>query len=306
MAEQIYKQQQELTRLIKRYSGRNGTHTTAIPSLTFNRRSYVTEPNYSVYKPSLLIVVQGVEEILLAQERFRYGPADYLVTSIDLPATAQVIEASPDVPYLSLKVEFTPSEILEVLRNVQIGIELQKDKAKRGMYVSQIEISLLNAVIRLIHLLDSPKDIPLLAPLFTKEIIYRILQGPYGNRLAQIAIEGSYTYRIKNVIEHIMNHYDQSIRIEDLADIANMGASSLHRNFKKVTAMSPIQFQKQLRLQEARHLLLSQLTNAAEVALRVGYESPSQFNREYSRMFGLPPIGDVKRLRAKDDKRINV
>ena len=172
--------------------------------------------------------------------------------------------------------------------------------------MSQIEISLLDAVIRLIHLLDSPKDIPLLAPLFKKEIIYRILQGPYGNRLGQIAIEGSYTYRIRNVIQHIMNNFAQPFRIEELADIANMCVSSLHKNFKEVTAMTPIQFQKQLRLQEARHLLLSQLTDAADAALRVGYESPSQFSREYSRMFGFPPKKDIKRLRAKGDQRINV
>jgi AraC-like DNA-binding protein len=305
MSEQIYKQQHELAKLIERYSGRDGTHTTAIPSLIFNRRSHVTEPNYSIYKPSLLIVVQGVKEIFLAQERFRYSPDDYLVASVDLPATAQVIEASLVVPYLSLTLEFTPSQILEVLRDTEIRVNPKKD-AKRAMFLSPVDSSMLNAVIRLARLLDSPKDIPVLAPLFTKEILYRVLQEPHGSRLGQIAIEGSYTYRIRNVIEHIMHNYDQSLRIEELADIVNMGVSSLHRHFKEVTAMSPIQFQKQLRLQEARHLLLSESTDACKVAFRVGYESPSQFSREYSRMFGLPPIEDVKRLRVKDGQRINV
>jgi AraC-like DNA-binding protein len=305
MSEQIYKQQHELAKLIERYSGRDGTHTTAIPSLIFNRRSHVTEPNYSIYKPSLLIVVQGVKEIFLAQERFRYSPADYLVASVHLPATAQVIEASPDVPYLSLTLEFTSSQILEVLRDTEIRVDPKKD-AKRAMFLSSVDSSMLNAVIRLARLLDSPKDIPVLAPLFTKEILYRVLQESHGSRLGQIAIEGSYTYRIRNVIKHIMHNYNQSLRIEDLADIVNMGVSSLHRHFKEVTAMSPIQFQKQLRLQEARHLLLSESTDACKVAFRVGYESPSQFSREYSRMFGLPPIEDVKRLRVKDGQRINV
>jgi AraC-like DNA-binding protein len=305
MYEQIYKQQNELAKLIERYSGRDGTHKTAIPSLIFNRQSHITEQNYSIYNPSLCIVVQGVKEIFLAQERFRYSPADYLIATVNLPVTAQVIETSPTFPYLSLNLEFTPSQILEVLRDTEIRVNLKKD-AKRAMFVSSVDSSMLKSVIRLASLLDSPKDIPVLAPLFTKDILYRVLQGPYGSRLGQIAIEGSYTYRIRNVIEHIMHNYDQSFRIEELADIVSMGVSSLHRHFKEVTAMSPIQFQKQLRLQEARHLLLSESIGACDVAFRVGYESPSQFSREYSRMFGLPPREDLKRLIAKDDQRINV
>jgi transcriptional regulator GlxA family with amidase domain len=146
-------------------------------------------------------------------------------------------------------------------------------------------------------LLDNPKDIPLLAPLITKEIIYRILQGQHGGALEQIAIKGSSIYRTRDVIEHIMKNYDMSFLIEELAEIANMSVSSLHRHFKEVTAMIPIQFQKQLRLQEARRLLLSESTDAADVAFRVGYESPSQFSREYSRMFDFPPREDIKRLR---------
>jgi AraC-like DNA-binding protein len=297
MSEQIDKQQIELAKLIERHIDREGTHASAIPSLFFSSYSNVTGPTYGVYKPSLCIVVQGMKKVLLAQERFTYGPADYLIASVNLPITGQVTEASPDVPYLALKLEFTPSEILEVLRDSQIGVD-QKEKAKRGMYVSQIESSLLDAVTRLARLLDNPNDIPVLAPLITKEIIYRVLQGRHGVTLGQIAIEGSSTYQISDVIEHIMNNYEQSFRIEDLAEIGNMSVSSLHRQFKEVTAMSPIQFQKQLRLQEARRLLLSESTDATEAAFRVGYESPSQFSREYSRMFGLPPKEDISRLKA--------
>lgn len=304
MAERIYKQQDELAKLIERYSGQDGVHPTAIPSLFFIRESIVTEPLHGVYKPSFCMVVQGEKEVLLAQERFSYGPADYLVASVDLPVTGQVVEASSDVPYLALKLEFTPSQILEVLSKTDIRVS-RKENAKRGMFVSQIEESLLDAVIRLARLLENPKDIPVLAPLFTKEILYRVLQGKHGAALEQIAIEGSSTFHINGVIEHIINNYDRSLRIEDLAEIANMSVSSLHRHFKEVTAMSPIQFQKQLRLQEARRLLLSEVTDAADVAFRVGYESPSQFSREYSRMFGLPPREDIKQLRAKYDQRIN-
>jgi AraC-like DNA-binding protein len=304
MFEQLYKQRVELTKIIKSYTGRDGSHATDIPSLFFSRYSNDIGPNYGVYKPSLCIIVQGMKEVLLAQEPFRYGPADYLVASVKLPVTAQVTEASSDVPYLALKLEFTPSEILEVLRETEMGVE-KKDNATRGLFVSKIEPSLLDAVTRLARLLDNPKDIPVLAPLIMKEIIYRVLQGEYGRMLKQIAIEGSSANQISDVIEHIMNNYEKSFKIEELAEIANMSVSSLHRNFKEVTAMSPIQFQKQLRLQEARHLLLSESADAADVAFRVGYESPSQFSREYSRMFGLPPKEDIKSLRDKYDQTIN-
>ncbi|MBM7111839.1 HTH-type transcriptional activator RhaS [Brevibacillus laterosporus] len=270
----------------------------------FSRYTNTTGPKYGVFKPSLCIIVQGVKEVLLSQERFRYGPADYLVGSVNLPIIGQVTEASSEVPYLALILALTPSQILEVLREAQIEVD-KKENAKRGMYVSKIEPSLLDAVTRLARLLDNPKDIPVLAPLVTKEIIYRVLQGEHGTTLGQIAIEGSSTYQISDVIEHIMKNYDKSFRIEELTEIANMSVSSLHRHFKEVTAMSPIQFQKQLRLQEARSLLLSESSDAADVAFRVGYESPSQFSREYSRMFGFPPKEDIKHLREKYDQTVN-
>ncbi|MDQ0200407.1 AraC family transcriptional regulator [Neobacillus ginsengisoli] len=305
MSEQIYKQQVELAELIERYSGQDGVHATGVPSLYFIRRSHVTGPNHSVYKPSLCIIVQGAKEVMLAQERFRYSPSDYLVASVDLPVAGQVVEASSDVPYLALNLVFTPSQILDVLRDFKIQGG-KKENAKRAMFVSPMELSMLDAVIRLARLLDNPDDIPVLGPLFTKEILYRVFQGPHGDVLKQMAIEGSSTYLIRDVIEQIMKNYDRSFRIEELAEIANMSVASLHRHFKEVTAMSPIQFQKQLRLQEARRLLLSESTDAADVAFQVGYESPSQFSREYSRMFGFPPKEDIKRLREKYGQTINV
>jgi AraC-like DNA-binding protein len=298
MLEQINIHRDELAKLIERHVPGDGVHTTAIQSLFLMRHSDVTGPSYGVYKPCFCIVVQGAKEVWLAQERFRYSPTDYLVASVDLPVIAEVTEASSDVPYLGFKLEFTPGQILEVLRGSQVRMG-PKESAKRAMFVSHIGPNLMEAVIRLVRLLDSPEDIPMLAPLFTKEILYRVLQGQHGVALEQIAIEGSNTYRIRDVIEYIMKNFERSFRIEELAEIANMGVSSLHRHFKEVAAMSPIQFQKQLRLQEARRLLLSESTDATDVAFQVGYESPSQFSREYSRMFGLPPIEDVKRLRAQ-------
>ncbi|MEG7280975.1 AraC family transcriptional regulator [Bacillus sp. 0909A] len=298
MSVQISQQQTELAELMKRYSRQDGVHETDIPSLFFVRESHVAQPVYGVYKPSFCVIIQGEKEVLLSKERFRYSSADYLVASVNLPVTGQVINASTAAPYLALKLEFTPSQVLEVLSDSDIQARPEKS-AKRAMFVSKIEPSLLDAVVRLASLLDNPRDIPVLAPIFTKEILYRVLQGPHGGVLEQIAIEGSYTYRIKDVIEHIMKNYNRTFRVEELADIANMSVSSLHRHFKSITAMSPIQFQKQLRLQEARRLLLTNSTDAADAAFRVGYESPSQFSREYSRMFGFAPREDIKRLREK-------
>ncbi|PET46191.1 AraC family transcriptional regulator [Bacillus sp. AFS001701] len=287
----------ELIQVIDRNTSHEGVNETSINSLFFIRESHITDPKYRVYKPSLCIVVSGVKELLLGNERFKYGPRNYLVASVDLPVTGQVIEATPNAPYLALKIEFNPSQILEILTDTEFPTN-SKVTAKRAIFVNELEGSILDAVIRLVRLLDSAEDIPILAPIFTKEILYRVLRGQNGSIL-QLAIEGSTTNRISEVIEQIKANFYKSLRIEELAEIANMSVSSLHRHFKDVTAMSPLQFQKHLRLQEARLLLLSESSDAADVAFRVGYESPSQFSREYSRLFGFPPKEDLKRMRAK-------
>lgn len=290
--------QHELCKLIDRYTNQDGVHPTSIPSLFLIRESIITEPISRVNEPSFCIIIQGEKEVWLGEECFRYGPGNYIVASVDLPVTGQVIKASSDSPYLALKLEFTSSEILEVLNDTDIQSG-QRRNARRAMFVSEVEPSLLDGVIRLACLLDNPKHIPILAPLFKKEILYWVLQGPQGEALEQMAIEGSNAIRIRNVIEHIIYNYEKTFRIEDLAEIANMSVASFHRHFKEVTAMSPIQFQKQLRLQEARRLLLAESSDGADVAFRVGYESQSQFSREYSRMFGFSPRADINRLREK-------
>ncbi|MGJ7913351.1 AraC family transcriptional regulator N-terminal domain-containing protein [Neobacillus sp. LXY-1] len=303
MSEEIYKQQHELANLIERYSEQDGVHPTTIPSLYLIRESMVTEPISRVNETSFCIIVQGEKEVLLAEECFRYGPGHYIVASADLPVTGQVKKASADTPYLALKLEFTPNQIFDMLSDSKIQVGKKKN-AKRAMYVSKVEPSLLDAVIRLTRLLENPKHIPVLAPLFTKEILYWILQGPHGESLEQMAIKGSNGDRIRDVIEHIISNYDRPFKIEELADIANMSVATLHRHFKVVTAMSPIQFQKQLRLQEARRMLLADTSGIAEVAFRVGYESQSQFSREYSRLFGFPPRDDINRIMEKNVQRI--
>ncbi|MEK4041046.1 AraC family transcriptional regulator [Paenibacillus sp. FSL L8-0493] len=296
MSKELLERKEELARLIEHHSSQDGVYETVIPSSFVIRNSNVTEPVYRVYKPSLCFIAQGTKEILLAKERFEYGPANYLISSMNLPVIGQIIKASPNAPYLSFKLEFTQSQILKVLNDSEFKLA-PKENAKRAMYVGQIELPLLDAILRLVRLLDDPKDIPFLAPIYTDEILYRLLKGPYGVTLAQIAMEGSSTYRIREAIEQIIENCDKPLRIEELAETASMSISSFHRHFKEVTAMSPIQFQKHLRLQEARRLLLSESADAADVAFRVGYESASQFSREYSRMFGSPPRADIKRLK---------
>ncbi|MEH7109733.1 AraC family transcriptional regulator [Bacillus sp. JJ1764] len=305
MSEEIYKQQHELANLIERYSGQDGVHPTTIPSLYLIRESMVTEPISRVNETSFCIIVQGEKEVLLAEESFRYGPGHYIVASADLPVTGQIKKASTDTPYLALKLEFTPDQIFDMLSDSKIQVGKKKN-AKRAMYVSKVESSLLDAVIRLTRLLENPIHIPFLAPLFTKEILYWVLQGPHGESLEQMAIKGSNGNRIRDVIEQIIKNYDRPFKIEELADIANMSVATLHRHFKVVTAMSPIQFQKQLRLQEARRMLLADTSGIADVAFRVGYESQSQFSREYSRLFGFPPREDINRIMEKNVQRIKV
>jgi AraC-like DNA-binding protein len=296
MIEEIRRRQENLTRLINRHCKQAGVLQTSIPSLFLIRLDQLDEPAHIVFNPSFCFVSQGLKEIFLAGERLEYGPSNYLITSVNLPVIGQVIKASPETPYLSLKLDFNENEILEVLKDAKIHAN-SKDNASRALFVGQIELSILDAVLRLVQLLDSPQDISYLAPIHKKEIIYRLLQGQYGTRLAHIAIEGSNTYRIREAIDQITQNYENPLRIEDLADVTSMSISSLHRHFKEVTAMSPLQFQKQLRLQQARRLLLMESADATEVAYRVGYESASQFSREYSRMFGFPPKADIKRLK---------
>ncbi len=300
MLEDIHKQQKELVNLIHKHSIHEGVFGTPIQSLYIIRSSEISEPAHRVFKPCYCVIAQGLKEVFLAQERFEYGIADYLVASMNLPVIGKIITASPEVPYLSIKLEFTEAQILEVINEADIRM-VPKDQANRALFVGQMEASLMDATLRLMKLLDRPDDIPFLAPLITKEILYALLKGPYGITLGQVAMEGSNSYRIRETIEYITQHFDQTMRVEKLAETVNMSVPSFHRNFKQVTGMSPIQFQKQLRLQEARLLLLTESAEAAEAAFRVGYESASQFSREYARMFGAPPKSDIKHIKERYD-----
>lgn len=293
---------QELASLIERHCAVDRSRETNIPSLLFYHHSSVSDPVYRVYKPSLCLIVQGTKQMLLAQRRYEYGPTDYMVVSANLPVIGQIIRASSDAPYMSLKLEFDQQDILDVLHRAEPQYESRQSE-RSALFVGRLQAPLHDAVLRLARLLDTPTEIAFLAPLYKREILFRLLQGPYGPVLAQTALEGSSAARIREAIDRLVREWDKPFRVEELADEAGMSLSAFHRHFKEVTAMSPLRFQKQIRLQEARRLLLSEFADAADVAFRVGYESASQFSREYARMFGAPPRTDINRLKERYDRK---
>lgn len=254
----------------------------------------VSEPKHTVNMPSLYVVAQGSKTATLAGENYVYDPTTYMVTSVHLPVIGKITQASPLLPYLSLQLSISPDVILDI---IQMSSPQWNGKTGRGILVSQSDSPLLDGLLRLVRLLDTPEDIEFLAPLITREILYRVLKGEQGALIRQFAIAGSYAYNISKVIHLINRDYSKPLVIEELANEANMSPSSLHKHFKKVTAISPLQYQKAIRLQTARRLLLSEGLEAAAAGFLVGYESPSQFSREYSRMFGRSPMNDVKHLR---------
>nr|WP_245746351.1 AraC family transcriptional regulator [Evansella caseinilytica] len=287
-----------LSQYIEQISRSDGIYSTDIPPLKFIRASEPTAPIHQVHEPALCVVTQGSKIVTLGKERYQYGASHYLVVSMDLPISGEVIEATSDSPYLCLRLDFKLGEIIDLLKAGDLKTN-RKGKPRRGLYVNKMDnVMLLDAVLRLVQLLDSPKDIEFLAPLVIREILYRLLQDENGDIIWQLAIADSYTHRIAEVIEILKADYAQPLRIEELASKARMSLSSLHYYFKQVTGLSPLQYQKQLRLQKARQLMLLEMEDAASAGFQVGYESPSQFSREYSRLFGLPPKKDINKLRG--------
>lgn len=290
----------ELAALVTRHTDGKGDgfHQTDIDKLAFARESSVSASLHGVSEPMLAIIVQGKKEALLGEETYRYGAAQYLVVSVDLPISGFIIEATPDQPYLGFKLDLDPRQLCDIIATQTNALASTKETSVRGFFVSTADAPLLDCALRLTRLLDTPQDIPILAPMIVREIYYRLLMGEQGEAVRQIATSGSKMQRIAQVIKLIKADFAQSMRVEDLAQEANMSPSSFHHHFKEVTSMSPLQYQKQLKLLEARRLMLAENSDAANAAYQVGYESPSQFSREYSRMFGAPPIRDIERLRT--------
>ena len=288
---------QEIAAIIDRFTGADGNFSTAISNLSFYRHSAPTMPHHSAYRPGFAIVVQGAKSLTVGQEIYRYGAGQYLLTSLDLPVESHVTEATPESPYLCLTYTIDSARLSDMIARVSIPRQGTAEGI-RGWAVNIASPEILDASVRLLRLLDRPDDIEAVAPLIEQEILYRLLSGPDGPRLLQIAMSESQSNKVVRAISWIRDNFAETLRIEDLAGRVNMSVSSLHHNFKAVTAMTPLQYQKQLRLHEARRLILVDRLDVGMAGHKVGYDSPSQFSREYSRLYGSPPLRDAERIRG--------
>jgi AraC-like DNA-binding protein len=285
----------ELAELIARAVPADGA-AAPLKGLSLNRASAPKAPLHSVFAPAFCVIAQGSKEIFLGEERYQYDPAHYLLVTAELPIVSHVLEASPERPYLSLRLDLEPALVSSVM--VEAGHPTPSTKADvRAMNVSALDAGLLDAVVRLVRLVEAPAEAPFLAPLITREIIYRLLMGEQRDRLQHIAAQAGYTSYIARAIQRLHQDFDQPLRIDSIARDLGMSVSGFHHHFKAVTAMSPLQFQKRLRLEEARRLMLGERLDAASAGFRVGYHDAAYFNREYKSLFGLPPMRDVARLR---------
>jgi AraC-like DNA-binding protein len=287
----------ELADLIEQNTGTDGVHTTAIPRLILYRVSRVPEPLHAVCEPAVCVMAQGRKQVIAGEGVYVYDIEKYLVVSVDIPLVAQVIEASAEKPLLGMMLGFDPAAIRALMLESDVK-RAGREQPESALAVSAVNRELLDACVRLLRLLGSPRDIAVLAPLVEREILYRLLRGDQGSRLSQIAYAQSRLQDINRAIGWIKRNFREAFSVETLASQACMSASALHQHFKMVTGMSPLQYQKHLRLQEARRLMLSEAVDAAAAGHSVGYESPSQFSREYRRLFGAPPVRDIAKLRA--------
>jgi len=287
----------ELARKIASFAGSRERVITDVPGLLLSRRTAPTAPASATYEPSLAVVAQGRKRADLAGTTFIFDESRYLLTSLDLPVICNVIEASEHVPYLCFVLKLEMPVVRELLGREEIHTP-DAPADSPGMITGETTAELLDACCRLVDLLNTPRDIPFLSGLIQREMIYRILRGPEGARLRAIATLGDQSHRTAKAIAWVRTNYAKPLRVEDLAKMAGMGVSTLHHHFRALTAMSPLQYQKQLRLQAARERMLVDRLDAASAAFEVGYESASQFNREYSRFFGQPPMRDIRNPRS--------
>jgi AraC-like DNA-binding protein len=288
---------EELGRLIEQFTGEDGIHTTALPRVVLVRASHPTMQIHAVQQPAVCIIARGRKRVLAGPLVYEYDPAKYLIASVDVPIIGQVIEATPEAPYLCLRLDLEPAAIGALMLEAQMR-RTDGEQPGPAISLSSVTPELLDSAIRLVRLLATPGDIPILAPLAEREILYRLLLGEQAAKLQEIALADSKLQQINRAIGWIRRNFREAFSIDAVAAEARMSPSTLHEHFKAVTSMSPLQYQKQLRLQEARRLILSQSLDAAVAGHTVGYDSPSQFSREYKRTFGAPPARDIARLRA--------
>ncbi|MDF0674330.1 MAG: AraC family transcriptional regulator [Nitrospira sp.] len=283
---------------IARWTDKGDLLTTAISGLSLFRRDTPTPPMSYMYERSVCLIAHGVKQVLLGGDVYVYDAHHFLITSVDLPVICRVIKASREQPYLSLLLKLDRHEISQLIADSHLPPP-PVQQAGRGMAIGPVTLPLLTAFQRLIDLLGEPQDIPILAPIVQREIMYRLLVGKQGTHLRQMASAGSQSQQIAQAICWLKSNFTRSFRIEELAGHVNMSPSTFHHHFRTLTAMSPLQYQKWLRLNEARRLMLTERLDATTTAFQVGYESPSQFSREYSRSFGAPPMRDITNLRMR-------
>jgi AraC-like DNA-binding protein len=292
--------QKELINYIKDKYKEDGIISTQIPSLKFYTTTSLSEFTSVIYEPSLCIVLQGEKAVGFADEMFSYSETKYLLACTHIPANVKIQRASNEVPYVAVMLRFSLEQIYEVLKEINNTGISEKKALVKGLCFDDLDESLLEPVSRLIKLLDKPtNDIKFLSSLIMKEIIYTLLERN-GDFLKQHVLEGTLTNQIVKAITEIKNNFSQTINMKDLARTIGISESSLYHNFKKITSMSPLQFQKKIRLEEAKQMLITQNIEATQVAFAIGYESPSQFSREYTRMFGMSPIAHTNSIKNKD------
>lgn len=296
----LFNAREALGEKIARWTQKENAVETAIPGLDLRRFTAPSEPTSYMHEPSICLVAQGAKRVFLGEDEYVYDDHHYLITSVGLPVVAQITEASPDKPYLGLILKLDLRELAQLMVDSSLPIS-RVQQAGRGMAVGKLSVPLLNAFERLIDLLDGPSDIPVLAPLVQREILYRLLMSDQGPRLRQIATAGSHSHQIARTLDWLKDNFSKPLRVDELASSAGMSTSTFHHHFRTMTAMSPLQYQKWIRLHEARRLMLTEHQDATSAAFQVGYESPSQFSREYSRLFGAPPLRDIKRLNLPVD-----
>jgi AraC-like DNA-binding protein len=288
-----------LAHLIHAHAPYDGSFELRVPGVYAVRRSRTnSDPVHGVPRPAVCIVAQGAKSVLLGQEVYAYDPAHMIVFSVDVPVTAQVTRASHSEPFLCLKLDLDPHKIAELAVKVYPH-GLPQAQQKRAVYICPSDASIVNAATRLIELMADAGDAELLAPLVIDEILIRLLRSPIGSRVAQIGHAESSVCKVGKAIDWLRANFSEPMNVDELADLVNMSVSSFHQHFKSVTSMSPLQFQKVLRLQEARRLMVSTMMDAGTAGQHVGYISASQFSREYSRFFGNAPTRDIARLREQ-------
>jgi AraC-like DNA-binding protein len=285
-----------LGKSIARWADKHDRLMTAIPGLSLFRRDEPTQPISGMYEPSICLIAQGAKRVLLGDDTYVYDTHHFLITSVHLPTVVQIIKASREKPCLGLVLKLDQREMSQLMVDSHLPPP-RAQQSSRGMATGEVTLPLLTACQRLIDLLAEPQDIPILAPIIQREIMYRLLVGDQGARLRQIASEGSQSHQIARAIDWLKGNFTRPLHIDDLAAQVRMSSATFYHHFRSMTALSPLQFQKQLRLHEARRLMLAEHLDAATAASQVGYESPSQFSREYSRLFGAPPLRDITSLR---------